>query len=256
MSTLLPIYYQIKQTIRAWLMNKDFKPGQKIPSENELSQMFAVSKMTVRQAINQLVQEGLLISKKGSGTFVSEKNRVPDKYSIEFAGSMDQIFNQAQKARSKSVVMAPIKAFNSIRAKLNLSEEEKTVMQIKRVRQVKDIPFSYAVNYLPLDIGLKVKKKVLLSRPLLQILEQDLKISFMEAYQTIEASFSDTEVSEKLGIPLGTPLLFVDRIMYTDNKKPVLLAHISYRGDMFKYIARFKSSKRKKRHAAGIQPLF
>jgi len=228
-------------------MNKDYKPGQKIPSENELSDMFNVSKMTVRQAINQLVQEGLLISKRGSGNFVSDKNIVTDMCSIEVAGSMDEIFHQAQKAKSKSVVMGRIKALDSVRTKLNLSEEENAVIQVKRVRYLKDIAFSYAVSYLPLDIGLKIHKKMLLSKPLLQIIEEDLKISFTEAYQTIEASFSDMEISEKLGIPLGTPMLFIDRIMYTDKKKPVLLVNISYRGDMFKYIARFRNLKRKKR---------
>lgn len=245
MSTLLPIYYQIKQTIKNWLMNKDYKPGQKIPSENELSEMFNVSKMTVRQAINQLVQEGLLISKRGSGTFVSEKKEITDKFSLEFTGFMDDIFYQIQKSKTKSVVIDQVTAPNSVRIKLHLPEEEKTVVQIKRVRYLKNIAFCYAVNYLPLDIGLKIEKKKLFTKPLLQILEKELMIAFTEAYQTIEASFSDSEVSEKLGIPLGTPMLFVDRVMYADNKKPVSLLQISYRGDMFRYIARFTSLKRK-----------
>jgi len=243
MSTLLPIYYQIKQTIKSWLMNKDYQPGQKIPSENELSAIFQVSKMTVRQAINQLVQEGLLISRRGSGTFVSQKKEVADKYSIEFIGSMDQIFHQAQRAKTKFVVIEKVIAPNSLRNKLNLPKEEREVIQIKRVRSSKDTAFSYAVNYLPLDIGLKIDKKEISHRPLLQILEKDFRISFTEAYQTIEASFSDIEISEKLGIPLGTPMLFVDRIMYTGLQKPVLVAHLSYRSDMFKYVARFKTTQ-------------
>ena len=65
MSTLLPIYYQIKQTIKNWILNKEFNPGEKIPSENELAKKFNVSRLTARQAISQLVQEGFLISKRG-----------------------------------------------------------------------------------------------------------------------------------------------------------------------------------------------
>lgn len=72
MHTLLPIYYQIKQTIKNWIISKEFCPGEKIPSENELAERFDVSRLTVRQAIGQLTQEGFLISKRGEGTFVTD----------------------------------------------------------------------------------------------------------------------------------------------------------------------------------------
>ena len=71
MSNLLPIYYQVKQTIRNWILNKEFNPGDKIPSENELADNFNVSRLTVRQAISQLIQEGFLVTKRGEGTFVT-----------------------------------------------------------------------------------------------------------------------------------------------------------------------------------------
>jgi GntR family transcriptional regulator len=70
-----------------------------------------------------------------------------------------------------------------------------------------------------------------------------LGIQFTEAFQTIEASFSDREVSEKLGIQSGSPILFVERIMYTKKEKPVELVQTSYRGDLYKYIVRLKNVK-------------
>ena len=85
-----------------------------------------------------------------------------------------------------------------------------------------------------------------MKKPLLQIMEQDIGISFTEAFQTIEASFADQEVAEKLSVSPGSPILFVERIMYTKRRKPVELVQSSYRGDLYKYIVRLKTVRRKK----------
>ncbi|MBC8391822.1 MAG: GntR family transcriptional regulator [Deltaproteobacteria bacterium] len=247
MSTLLPVYYQIKHTVKNWILNKEFVPSQKIPSENELADMFKVSKMTVRHAISQLVQEGFLTRKRGAGTFVAENIDLIDSLSIEFTGYMNEIFWQVQKAKTKSVVMKHLKASNLIRTKLGLPEKDKAVLQIKLIRFFEDKPFNYATNYLPVKIGSKITERALYRKPLLQIIQQDLNIPLTEAYQTTEASFSDHEVSQALGIPSGSPMLFVERIMYTTNRKPVSMLQVFYRGDMFKYITRFKNIKRKKK---------
>jgi len=97
LSTLLPAYYQIKQTIKNWILNKEFNPGEKIPSENELGEKFNVSRLTVRQAISQLVQEGFLISKRGEGTFVTYNEHLIGSFSLEFTGFMDDLFYQISK---------------------------------------------------------------------------------------------------------------------------------------------------------------
>ena len=71
MANLLPTYYQVKQTIRNWILNRKFNPGDKIPSKNELADNFNVSRLTARQAISQLIQEGFLVTKRDEGTFAT-----------------------------------------------------------------------------------------------------------------------------------------------------------------------------------------
>ena len=244
MSALLPVYYQIKQTIKNWILNKEFNPGGKIPSENELAEKFRVSRLTVRQAISQLVQEGFLISKRGEGTFVTNNENLISSFSLEFTGFMDDLFYQISKSKTKSVKIAKMTAPRLVKEKLEL-EGEPGVVQIKRVRFLEDKAFAYTINYLPLEIGKKINEKDLYKKALLQILEQDLGIQFTEALQTIEASFADKEVAEQLGITSGSPILFVERIMYTKKRKPVELVRSSYRGDLYKYIVRLKNVKRK-----------
>ena len=79
----------------------------------------------------------------------------------------------------------------------------------------------------------------------MEIIQKDLGIELTEAFQTIEASFAQQEVSEKLGIPPGAPILLVERIMYSKKKKAIELVQSSYQGNLYKYIIRLKKAKRK-----------
>ncbi len=185
MSPLLPVYYQIKQSIKNWIINKEFGPGEKILSENELAEKFNVSRLTVRQAISQLTQEGFLISKRGEGTFVTRDENLIRGYQLEFSGFMDDLFYQVSKFKTKSVRMTQIMVPKLIKEKLELGEESEHVIQIKRVRLLEDKPCAYTINYLPVEIGIRIAEKDLYKKPLLQIIERDLCIEFAEAFQLI-----------------------------------------------------------------------
>jgi GntR family transcriptional regulator len=245
MKMLLPLYYQIKHTIRNWISSKELSPGQKIPSTYQLADRFKVNHLTVRQAIAELVQEGFLVSKRGLGTFVSDNENLIHSLSIEITGFMDEIFYEIQKARTVSVVITEIPVTAGVRASLTLPPEEKTVIQIKRVRLLREKTFNYAVNYLPVDIGSRIIEADLYKKPLLQILEQDLSIELTDSYQTIQASFADQEISNQLNVPPGSPILYIERIIYTRKNKPVEVLHASYRGDLFKYVVRLRNVRRK-----------
>jgi len=131
----------------------------------------------------------------------------------------------------------------SVKEKLQLETDDEEVVQVKRVRLLGGRPFTYTINYLPVEIGERLNERDLYRRRLLEILERDLKIEFTEAVQTIEASFADQEVAEKLEVASGSPILFVEKIMYSKQRKPVELYHSSYRGDLFKFIVRFHKVK-------------
>lgn len=245
MNVLLPVYYQIKQTIRGWILNKEFGPGEKIPSENELAEKFNVSRLTVRQAISHLVQEGLLVAKRGGGTFVTNNHNLIKSLGLEFNGFMDDLFYQVRKSKAKFVEMARVPVSRLLKERLKLANADEEVFEIKRVRIMEGKPFAYTINYLPLDIGNKINKKDLYKRALLQIMEEDLGIHFSEAFQTIEASFANPEVAHKLKIVSGSPILYVERIMYGQKGEAVEFVQSSYRGDLYKYIVRLRNVPRK-----------
>ncbi|UCG06953.1 MAG: GntR family transcriptional regulator [Desulfobacterales bacterium] len=243
---ILPRYYQIKEIIKKWIVEKEFDSGDKIPSENELAAKFNVSRLTVRQAISQLTQEGFLRTRRGAGTFVADDEELINSYKIEFSGFMDDLFYLASRSTTKSAEIDRIKTPKRIKSKLQLSDADNKIIQIKRVRYIRDRSFAYTINYIPIDIGKKIKKAALLQKPLLQILEQDLGVQFTEAFQTMGASFADQELAEKLNIPSGSPILSVERTMYIKKQVPFELVQSFYRGDLYRYVTRLKPVRRKR----------
>lgn len=244
MDVVVPFYYQIKRTIKSWIINGEFNPRDRIPSENELAERFKVSRLTVRRAIGELTQEGFLIARRGGGTFVRDNEKLINRFALEFSGFVDDLFYEVSKTTTQSVEIARTSVSKSIREKLKLRKDEEELIEIKRVRLKGDISFAYTVNYLPLEIGRRIREAELYKKPLLWILEKDLGIRFTGAFQTIEASFADQDLAEKLKIVIGSPMLFIERTMYTRGEKPVELVQSSYRGDFFKYTARLRNVKR------------
>ena len=244
MATLLPVYYQIKNKIQEWIVTKEYSPGDRLPSENELAKIFEVSRLTVRQAIALLDQEKLVFRKRGEGTFVTKDSQLIDSLGLEFSGFMDDLFYQVSKSITKSVEIDQVPASKVVQEKLEISDD--SVYRVRRVRELNNYLFAYTVNYLPNDIGCQITSEMLLKEPMLKILEVKLGYEFDEAFQTIEASFSDQEVSRQLEIPSGSPLLYVERIMYDKNQKPIEYVQSSYRGDLYKYVVRMKLNKKDK----------
>ena len=245
MDAVLPIYFQIKQTIRGWIVNRQYNPGEKIPSETELMVQFKVSRMTVRQAISQLVQEGLLISRRGEGTFVSTDERLINSFNAELRGFLDNIFARNLNLETRSATVTLMAAPKLIKQKLELNNDECNVIQIKRNRFLHGKNFNFAINYIPVDIGERIVESELYKKPLSQILVGDLGVSFAESVQTIEASFADQEVAEALAVASGSPILFIERIVFNREHKPVDLFQSSYPGDRCKLVVHFKNVRRK-----------
>jgi GntR family transcriptional regulator len=241
MNSVVPVYHQIKQTIRSWLINKEYSPGEKIPSEMDLMKLFDVSRFSIRHAISQLAQEGFLVSKRGEGTFVSANEKLIESFNAEFRGFLDDILPHGSQLEARSVVMTRLSPPRLVKEKLELDDGVREVMQIERVRFLRGRHFTYTINYLPIDIGAKVTAGELYKKPLMRILEQDVGVRFADAIQTMEATFANQEVAAKLAIASGSPVLFIEKIMYTQKHRPVELFQSWYRGDLCKFIVRFKN---------------
>lgn len=244
MDPILPVYFQIRRTIKHWILDTHYGPNDKIPTEHELAKLFDVNRMTIRQALSSLVDEGLLSRKRGEGTFVTSDEGLIQGMSLKHIGLTDELLMPLMKSKILTVEKAEIEPTPLIREKLELDGNEQYVVRIKRDRLDHNGFRAFTINHLPLEIGRQLSEEALLKKPLLKIMEDDLKINFLQAFQTIEASIADEEVATHLGILPGVATLVTERIMYAEMGRPVELVNTVYQSGLYKCCLRLKKVKR------------
>jgi len=242
----IPLYYQLETILRRRILSGDFPVDAPLPTEEALGQEYDVSRITVRQALSSLDQEGLIVRRRGKGTFV-----VKGAVSVEkpkLTGSMEDLVLMGIQTSTNILNTSIIDPPETIRESLELHGDEQ-VCRIEKIRSIEKSPFSYVINYLPSHIAEKIKIDDLTVKPLLMVLEESAGIRVNEADQTIEAAVADAHVASLLEIRVGDPLLKVERTVYDTKGKPVEYVSVLYRAD--KYFFRVKLRRKRSRHSIG-----
>lgn len=233
-SSQVPLYYQVQNVLREQIASGKYKPGEKLPTENEMIEQFGVSRMTVRQALAKLAAQNLIESRRGSGSYVAKRKTRKRHFdgTIHLTGSLDELIEMG--------LDTPVKLleFNHIEADEHEAEFLKVkkgtpIYLLKRLRLHEGKPYSLIVNYLPDFIGEKLTDEELNSGTILQTIETKLGFRLHDARQQIKAELADPYVANLLEIPIGSPLLSIERSVYTVEGKPVEFVHTLYRSDIY-----------------------
>lgn len=226
----IPLHIQTEELLRKMIRSPQYSKGKLLPNEIELAKQLAISRTTLRLAINKLVYEGLLVRKKGVGTKVSN-NTVSSK-SVNWLS-----FSQEMAARK-----IPIKNFE-LKLKWVKPEEnvanffeiktDKKVLKMERLRGQPEGPFVYFVSYFHPRIGLTGEEDFL--RPLYEILEKDYMVIASLSKEEITARAADKFLAEKLNLEVGSPILVRKRFVYDQGERPIEFNMGYYRADSFVY---------------------
>lgn len=241
----VPLYHQIQHLLRHRIHNGLYRPGTQIPSEHELSAELGVSRVTLREALRELVRESLLVKIQGKGTFVNSnppKRLAP----VRYTGFLEDMQERVRKLKVAEVEIVHAPAPPEVTKSLQLDDAAELTI-IKRLRLIDDQPFSFTQNFLPAEIGERIRQKDLYSMPLLKILQEDLKIPITRAQETIEAAPADPDTARRLAVPVLYPVLHMTRVMYTTGDKPFELVDIYYRADKYHYSVSMTRVKRQGR---------
>ncbi|MEC4200437.1 MULTISPECIES: GntR family transcriptional regulator [Bacillus] len=232
----IPIYYQIETEIKKLAETKDLKPGDLIPSEREFAEKYEVSRMTVRQAVNNLVNEGILVRQRGKGTFIAEpKIEQPLKGLTSFSEDMK---SRGMRPGTKMLGFGVIPCDQSIARKLEIHEGA-SVYEVKRIRLADDIPMAYEISYLPADLINGLTEDIM-SASLYDYVENTLSLTIDRAAQTLEPAIASPAESEPLDIEEGAPVLLIERLSYLDDGRPFEVVKSVYRGDRYKFVIDMK----------------
>ena len=227
----LPLYVQIKESLKKDILGGRYAPYQKMPSESELMKFFGVSRITVRQALRDLHLEGLIFTSQGKGTFASKPKATQDvKYLQGFAEAMSP---KGYEATARLISIRELSPSREVKSKLNLEAKE-SVVEVVRVRYLNRDPVSVDSSYFPPEIGRKLFSKDI-SGDIFPLLENDLRIELGRADVSLEARPADATIAKLLGTEAGCPIMWVQRLTHDRQGKPVDFEYLAFRGDTYKY---------------------
>lgn len=227
-----PVYIQIHNQIKQDVENGKWRVGQRIPAERELAEQFEVSRMTLRQAIQTLVDDGILERHVGSGTFVANR-KVQEKMS-GVTSFTDLMLSAGKTPSSKTIFYHVTTPSQSEIERLQLKKDQK-VLRMERIRYGSDMPICYEVTAVPADLIEDFSKEEVTSS-LYKTLEVKAGLYPGRAIQTVSAMSASEKIAEYLEIRRGEALLRLRQISYLQDGRPFEYTHTQYVGDRFEFV--------------------
>lgn len=235
MYEMAPKYYIIKQKLIEMINSEEIGPDGQMPSEREIMNMFDVSRITARKAIDDLVNEGYLYRIQGKGTFVKTDEHSQDLISLM---SCTEDIRRMGMTPSKKLIEAKVIPADKVRIrKLQLMDGDKVLM-LKRVYCADNEPLNYTTTYLPIKLFPGIEKNDFGKESVYSVLENNYKVEITSATRTIEAVLALDDVADVLNIQPGEPLLLFRAVTMgkvNGRQVPIETFKSFYRTDKFKF---------------------
>jgi GntR family transcriptional regulator len=236
--SVLPLYYQIQQNLLGDIRVGLLKPGQLVPSEQEISQTLRVSRMTARQALKSLCDLGVVYSERGKGTFVS-----PLKFERKLrdvSSFTEEMRSLGLTPRAKILSFETVTPSSEVAAALQMSAKE-PVYRLRRLRIADRTPMGIECSYLPKGLYPELQQKLNPANSLYQLLADSYGIHMHVAEEVAEAALVDSRQARLLDIPKGSPVFVFSRTSYDRSGRPVEYVRSVYRGDRYKIVNRLSA---------------
>jgi len=227
----VPLYHQVAGLLRQRIEDSVYPVGRRLLSEDELAAEFDVSRATIRQAIGELVIEGLVVRKQGRGTFVEA--RPSSVLHQRFRGSLGDLVRESRRAKTRNIEVAHDAPFPERIAELLQMDQPRGTI-VRRTRMMDGEPFAYTVTYLPPDIG-ELLTHTELRRTALMVALISRGVALQSATQSIRAQLADIDVCSRIDVEIGSPVLYVERVVNERSGRPVEFVKSWYRGDRYEY---------------------
>ena len=236
-----PLYRQIARTLQTEIETQ-LHTGDAIETEAEIERRFGVSRITVRKAIDELVHAGLLVRRRGSGTFVA-RTKVSQELGV--LGSWTEHMHELGfEPRTVDCEMLKVVPPPWVATALQLhGPDPEPVLRIQRLRYAENEPLALMVDYLRLHLVPDLLEKGLAGEALYETLEQRYHLELTYVEDTVTARVATHFEARLLGIEPGSPVLFVTRVTYLPDNMPVDAATVVSRADRYEYRIRGRSRR-------------
>jgi len=226
----VPLYYQLQEIIRSRIESGQWGPGQQLPPEAELCAEFNLSRGTVRQALADLVREGMLYRRRGKGSFVAAPKIPHDLMKVATGFSEYAAQMIGSELGSKLIEVSVVPATRSMANKFSIREGD-DLIEVRKVKLANDQPYFLATSYVPRSLcpGLELADH---SGSLFRLLQQRYGIRVSRIDGWFEPILANEYEATLLQVPKGSPAMLYERIRYTADGRAVMLSKHVIRGDM------------------------
>ncbi len=248
MQTHTPLYAQVEAVLADSIADGSLPPGSQLPTEDALIARFNVSRTTVRKAIQNLAERGLIEIRRGKGTFVAEPRISQELTALTGFVEDMQALGRTPTARLLDKQVVP--ADPEVARQLAVAPGT-LVMRIHRVRLADGVAVSFDETYLPREIGEKIVTHDLEAEPIFSLLEEKYALALAEAEYRLEAVTATPAVAQALAVLPGSPIFLIERTSYGAGHRPIDYEKLHYRGDLIRFVTRLARRSQAGKAAGG-----
>ena len=237
----LPLYQQIQQRLAQQIQSGAYKPSEPLPSIQKIAAQMGVSQMTVRQAVKSLSELGLIYSRQGKGTFISD---------IKLEKEFRHVLSFSEEARAHGATPhSQLISFNArlpeaeTQAALGLGDAEK-VFRLRRVRFEDRMPIGIECSCLAVNLCPDLLETFNPETSLYEKLASRYGIQLTITEEVIEVGKANAEEARLLEIARQSPVFLFTRVSFSEDGRPVEHVKSTYRGDRYKIVNRLMRTKR------------
>ncbi|WP_282693755.1 GntR family transcriptional regulator [Streptomyces sp. CC208A] len=228
----LPLWYQVSQSLRASILGRTPDAPLRLPTEEQLAAHYGVSVLTMRQALKELEEEGLISRHRRRGTFIEPGARRSTPRRL--LGSIDAIVAQQSGERTTVLGHGPEPVPGE------LAEYFPDVAEVATYRRLRadgesGEPTNWAENAVRPEFAAAIDPADLARWPMTKVLRDVVGVRISRITDTVEARLADPETADLLRVPLLSPILHYTGVTYDEDGRVVDVARIRYRGDRFSF---------------------
>ncbi|BHH83182.1 GntR family transcriptional regulator [Desulforhopalus sp. 52FAK] len=230
----IPRYIQARERLTDQIKSGELQSGEKLPPEKILAEQFGVSRMTIRKSLDELVDAGLIYRRHGIGTFVSQSTFERDH--THLTDFFSTCILEGRKPESKLITKELSLANEKCAKALNINIAEQ-VIRLTTLRSVDAVPITYHDAYIPAKlfpslVSAPIESIDLKNQHVWQMIEK-MGFTMANVVERVEAQIAHEWLVEYLKVSIGSPILYGERVLYSDEGTPLKYAECFNRGDMY-----------------------
>jgi GntR family transcriptional regulator len=229
----IPLYFQLRQHVRLRIEGGEWPSGERIPSETELTEQFGVSRATVREALSELVREGLLERRQGFGTVVRDRKITQDV--SQFYTFPSAMIGAGLRPSTEVLSVETVLFDAGVAHHLGRRSSEDRAVKVSRLRFADGEPLILESSYLPAELFPDFTMERLAGRSLYNVLREDYGVVVVRGRESFEPIVVEGDEAKRLGVPAHSPGMLVQREAFDSTGRCVEFCNSVVRGDRARY---------------------